>query len=77
MFIMGPKKIESIIEFKNNNKEGELYKGEGIEFSLNEDAKKSFDGLLIGIENGFVISEKEFVENEIRNFISLFEYKKT
>lgn len=55
----------------------ELYKDKKIEFSLNEDAKKSFDGLLIGIENGLVISEKEFVENEIRNFISLFEYKKT
>lgn len=51
----------------------ELYKDKKIEFSLNEDAKKSFDGLLIGIENGLVISEKEFVENEIRNFISLFE----
>lgn len=35
--------------------------------------KKSFDGLLIGIENGLVISEKEFIEKEIRNFISLFE----
>lgn len=51
----------------------DLYKDKKIEFSLNEDAKKSFDGLLIGIENGLVISEKEFIEKEIRNFISLFE----
>lgn len=50
----------------------DLYKDKKIEFSLNEDAKKSFDGLLIGIENGLVISEKEFIEKEIRNFISLF-----
>lgn len=51
----------------------ELYKKEKIKFSLNEEAKKSFTGLLIGIENGLVISEKEFIEKEIRNFISLFE----
>lgn len=51
----------------------ELYKGKKIKFSLNEDAKKSFNGLLVGIENGLVISEKEFIEKEIRNFISLFE----
>ena len=51
----------------------ELYKGKKIKFSLNEDAKKSFNGLLVGIENGLVVSEKEFIEKEIRNFISLFE----
>ena len=51
----------------------DLYKGNGVGFSLNEDAKKSFYGLLIGIENGFVVSEKESIEKEIRNFISLFE----
>ena len=51
----------------------DLYKDKKIEFSLNEDAKKSFDGLLIGIESGLVISKKEFIENEVRNFISLFE----
>lgn len=51
-----------------------LYKKEKIKFSLNKEAEESLNGLIIGMQNGLVISEeKTLVERRIKNFISLFE----